>query len=200
MPHARPCPHDTCRLVAPGHVTEGEFWSSKKGIVRAVRAQTDKQKVGLPSRLLGVLDSPVDARTGKVNVNITPALERQIFAEYPSVSAMFSDAVPDVRTRKQFFEEFIKALKNRITRRRKKAAGPLQLPPPHATEPMHLALLETPEGRTHCIPRWRLPLCTHCVLVRHCDRAACSRGQGVGALPTSVCRHVVGERRAADGL
>eukprot|EP00892_Ulva_mutabilis_P010075 jgi/Ulvmu1/743/UM010_0116.1 len=113
------------RLVAPGHVTEAEFWSSKRAVVRAVLAQSISQKIGLPSKLLSVLDAPVDTRTGKVSINITPALERQIFAEYPAVAAMFAGTVPHARSRKQFFEEFVKALKNRITRRRKRAAGTL---------------------------------------------------------------------------
>lgn len=109
--------------MAPGHVTEAEFWSSKRAIVRAIQSQANSQKIGLPSKLLGVLDAPVDARSGKVSISITPALERQIFAEYPAVAAMFASTVPHTRSRKQFFEEFIKTLKNRITRRRKRAAG-----------------------------------------------------------------------------
>lgn len=96
--------------------------------MRAVASQANQQKVGLPSKLLGVLDAPVDARSGKVSISITPALERQVFAEYPAVAAMFAATVPHARSRKQFFEEFIKALRNRISRRRKKAAGAAPLP------------------------------------------------------------------------
>lgn len=139
--------------------------------MRAIASQANQQKVGLPSKLLGVLDAPVDARSGKVSISITPALERQVFAEYPAVAAMFAATVPHARSRKQFFEEFIKALRNRISRRRKKAAGAARLP----------AVKEN-------------QLLTRRQCRRCCYRCFCSGCLGVSQLHCQRCRRAAADR------
>ena len=119
------------RLVTAGSLTALEFWASKRREVRAAAAALKgPQSTGISTSLLDFMNRPQDPKTGRVNVTITPEVEKQIFAETPGLRHTYAVSVPHRRTRAEFFSEFFKMLQNRIERRRKKAAGaaPWRLP------------------------------------------------------------------------
>lgn len=113
-----------CRFVKAGHITEAEFWASKKHAVKAIHAKSGGgQKAGLSTQLLSLLTAPKDTTSGRPQLSITPTMEQQIFAENPAVAAVYAKTVPHVRTREKFYEQYVDMLRNRVERRRKRAAG-----------------------------------------------------------------------------
>jgi hypothetical protein len=110
--------------VTAGHLTEAEFWASKQAAVKAIQARSGGgQKAGLSTQLLSLLSAPKDTTTGRPQLSLTPAMEQQIFAENPAVAAVYAKTVPHVRSREKFYEQYIDMLRNRVDRRRKRAAG-----------------------------------------------------------------------------
>ena len=106
--------------MTAGHITEAEFWASKKSAVKAVQAKFGGgQKTGRSTQLLSLLNSNP---TGK-GITVTAAMKQQVFSEHPAVAAVYAKTVPHVRTREKFFEQYIAMLKSRVERRRKRTAG-----------------------------------------------------------------------------
>ena len=109
--------------MAPRHITELEFWSSKQRDVKAVQNRSTPQATGLSTALMSLMNAPRDSQTGKINVKISHDVESQIFAETLGLRELYAATVPHRRTRAEFFGEFFKMLTARVERRRKKANG-----------------------------------------------------------------------------
>lgn len=108
------------RFVTTAHITEAEFWASKKSAVKAIQARSGAgQKTGRSTQLLSLLNSNP---AGK-GPSVSAAMEQQVFSEHPAVAAVYAKTVPHVRTRDKFFEQYIAMLKSRVERRRKRMAG-----------------------------------------------------------------------------
>jgi transcription initiation factor TFIIH subunit 1 len=81
-------------LVLPGHITEEEFWASRKHLLGAQHLQA-KQKKGLPSSLLADIRPTTDISSSDIKYTLTPMIIHTIFLQYPQVHRIYKENVPD---------------------------------------------------------------------------------------------------------
>jgi transcription initiation factor TFIIH subunit 1 len=93
-------------LVLTGHVTEEEFWDSRKHLLLTQEVLA-KQKKGLSSSLLADIKPTTDTTSSDIKYTLTPAIIHSIFLQYPQVHNIYKENVPDkVRERNYTFDQY----------------------------------------------------------------------------------------------
>ncbi|KAI9145061.1 hypothetical protein BKA69DRAFT_1052917 [Paraphysoderma sedebokerense] len=91
-------------LVLGGHVTEEEFWESRKHLIET-QALRSGQKPGYSSaQMAGV--QPTRSEGTDVKYTLTPQIIHSIFLQYPSIKKAYEDNVPDKISEQEFWRRY----------------------------------------------------------------------------------------------
>ncbi|KAG0204205.1 RNA polymerase II transcription factor B subunit 1 [Mortierella sp. GBA30] len=93
-------------LVMGKHVSEEEFWESRKHLLRN-KAVMDQQLKGQSSAWLDL--KPETGESNDVKYVMTPQVIHSIFQQYPAIKRKYDENVPDVLSEGEFWKRFFQS-------------------------------------------------------------------------------------------